>query len=100
MPCNAPKFPAPSSHDDYCTNPKVQYLTALQAVGYTCAICVKAKRNSLLCAEGLLGDGKDGIEHAKRDSGMSMHLGKENVRVAGDQVDGDGQCGRRVSTGA
>ncbi|MCJ1399437.1 hypothetical protein MMC11_002639 [Xylographa trunciseda] len=88
MPCNAPKFPAPSSHDDYCTNPKVQYLTARQAVGYTCAICSKARRDSLLLAASAMakaeaGEPRDGAEHGKRDSAMSMQMGKENVRVRG-----------------
>ncbi|MCJ1385093.1 hypothetical protein MMC17_008211 [Xylographa soralifera] len=94
MPCNAPKFPAPSSHDDYCTTPKVQYLTARQAVGYTCAICSKSRRDSLLLggtmggaakAKGEASEVKEGMEHAKRDSAMSMEMemGKENVRVGG-----------------
>ncbi|MCJ1281671.1 hypothetical protein MMC26_000993 [Xylographa opegraphella] len=80
MPCHAPKLPAPSSHDDYCTKPKVQYLTARYAAGYTCAVCSKAAR-----AKGEpAAEPKEGAEQAKRDSKLAGEMGKENVRAEGE----------------
>ncbi|MCJ1291460.1 hypothetical protein MMC34_003003 [Xylographa carneopallida] len=73
MPCNAPKLPAPSSHDDYCSNPKVQYLTPRQAVGYTCAICSKTRRGSGW--EGSIGGVGGGGRGDGRNGGASREGG-------------------------
>ncbi|MCJ1431414.1 hypothetical protein MMC27_000767 [Xylographa pallens] len=90
MPCNAPKLPAPGSHDDYCTNPKVQYLTAPQAVEFTCAVCHNSRRNSSFgggggpsTAAAPATERTEGMEHAKRDSASAIAVGKENVRDGG-----------------
>ena len=90
MPCNAPKLPAPGSHDDYCTNPKVQYLTAPQAVEFTCAVCNNtSRRNSafgsgtVVTGAGAANEPNVGMERAERNRARLVEGGKENVRDEG-----------------
>lgn len=83
MPCNAPKLPAPSSHDEYCAYPKIKYLTLSQAAGYECAICLQSapKRNRVRPDETPDAERDEPpakVEDRPRsDSGVSIALGKE-----------------------
>ena len=48
MPCHAPKYPYPNSHDPLCPSPTIRMIPGNVAMGYECVACAEKNRKATM----------------------------------------------------
>lgn len=79
MPCHAPKYPYPSSHDNLCATPTIRQATATAAGDLECLECTEQKRKAAAAkaAEAAVANKPNGV---KKENVKSNGVKKENVK--------------------